>query len=192
MRTILTTQYVTIPPTVTATVRNKKVTIKGPRGTLSKDFTHMDIDLSVINGEKKQFKVTKWFGARKETAGVRTVCSHIKNLIVGVTKGFEYKMRYVYAHFPINVITDNGGKTVEIRNFLGERIIRVVQLLDGVTATVSTGTKDELTLTGNDVEKVSQSAANIQQSTAVKNKDIRKFLDGIYVSERGNVVKEAL
>jgi len=141
---------------------------------------------------KKQIKVTKWFGSRKETAGVRTVCSHIKNLILGVTKRYEYKMRYVYAHFPINVVTDNGGKTVEIRNFLGERIIRVVQLLEGVTAAVSTATKDELVLSGNDVEKVSQSAANIQQSTAVKNKDIRKFLDGIYVSEKGHVVKEVL
>jgi len=99
-------------------------------------------------------------------------------------------MRYVYAHFPINVVTDKGGRTVEIRNFLGERVIRVVDLLEGVTAVISTATKDELILSGNDVEKVSQSAANIQQSTAVKNKDIRKFLDGIYVSERGNVAKE--
>ena len=98
-------------------------------------------------------------------------------------------MRYVYAHFPINVITDKGGKTVEIRNFLGERVVRIVDLLDGVTAAISTGTKDELILSGNDIEKVSQSAANIQQSTAVKNKDIRKFLDGIYVSERGNIEK---
>jgi ribosomal protein L6P/L9E len=31
------------------------------------------------------------------------------------------------------------------------------------------------------------SAAWIQQSTTVKNKDIRKFLDGIYVSEKTTV-----
>lgn len=31
-------------------------------------------------------------------------------------------------------------------------------------------------------------AALIQQATTVKNKDIRKFLDGIYVSEKGTVV----
>lgn len=34
----------------------------------------------------------------------------------------------------------------------------------------------------------SVSAALIQQATTVKNKDIRKFLDGIYVSEKGTVV----
>lgn len=34
------------------------------------------------------------------------------------------------------------------------------------------------------------SAALIQQSTTVKNKDIRKFLDGLYVSEKTTVVQE--
>lgn len=68
-------------------------------------------------------------------------------------------MRYVYAHFPINVIVD-AGKTVEIRNFLGERIIRTVKMLDGVTAKLSDATKDELVLTGNDIELVAQSGAS--------------------------------
>lgn len=43
------------------------------------------------------------------------------------------------------------------------------------------------TLQGNDIEKVSQSAALINGAAKVKNKDIRKFLDGIYVSERTTV-----
>jgi len=34
------------------------------------------------------------------------------------------------------------------------------------------------------------SAALIQQSTTVKNKDIRKFLDGLYVSEKTTVVQD--
>jgi large subunit ribosomal protein L9e len=42
-------------------------------------------------------------GARKNIATLRTVKSIINNLITGVTKGYKYKMRYVYAHFPINV-----------------------------------------------------------------------------------------
>ena len=50
--------------------------------------------------------------------------------------------------------------------------------------------QDELIITGNSIEDVSQSVALIQQSTTVKNKDIRKFLDGLYVSEKGHVVAE--
>ena len=59
----------------------------------------------------------------------------------------------------------------------------------GVTISRSTGVKDELVLQGNDIEEVSKSAALINYQCHVRNKDIPKFLDGIYISERGNVVK---
>ena len=73
------------------------------------------------------------------------------------------------------------------RNFLDEKLIRRVQMAEGVDVEASKNVKDELVLTGNSLENVSQSAADIQQICRVRNKDIRKFLDGIYVSERGNV-----
>lgn len=60
----------------------------------------------------------------------------------------------------------------------------------GVDAEASKTTKDQLELTGNSLEAVSQSAADIQQACRVRNKDIRKFLDGLYVSERTNIVEE--
>ena len=41
---------------------------------------------------------------------------------------------------------------------------------------------------GNSIENVSLSAALIQQITKVRNKDIRKFLDGVYVSEKTTIV----
>jgi large subunit ribosomal protein L9e len=66
-------------------------------------------------------------------------------------------MRYVYAHFPINVHITDDNKEVEIRNFLGEKVIRRVKMLDGVDIEISKNQKDELILTGNDLENVSQS-----------------------------------
>jgi large subunit ribosomal protein L9e len=74
---------------------------------------------------------------------------------------------------------------VEVRNFLGERMLRKVKMHDGVTVTKSDNVKDELVVVGNDIEKVAGSAALLHESCLVRNKDIRKFLDGIYVSERG-------
>merc|ERR1719469_1752255 len=112
---------------------------------------------------------------------LNSCCSHIANLFTGVEQRFQYKLRLVYAHFPI---ANNGG-TCEIRNFLGEKIVRTVNMLPGVKAEKSAGTKDELILTGVDINLVSRSAALIRQSCLVKNKDIRKFLDGIYVSSHG-------
>lgn len=59
-------------------------------------------------------------------------------------------------------------------NFIGEKIVRRVQMLPGVTVQTSDNVKDEIVLTGNSLENVSQSAADIQQICRVRNKDIRK------------------
>ncbi|XP_062521326.1 large ribosomal subunit protein uL6-like [Corticium candelabrum] len=178
MKTIVASKTVSIPPKVTVKAKSRVVTVTGPRGTLTKSFKHLNAELTPIG--KKKLRVDVWFADRRQLACVRTVCSHIQNLITGVTRGYVVKMRSVYAHFPINVNIVE-GKEVEIRNFLGEKYVRRVSMRKGVTCS-SSGTKDEILLQGNDLELVTQSAALIQQSTTVKNKDIRKFLDGVYVS----------
>ena len=175
-------------------VNARKVKVTGPLGTLERDFKHISMDCMIVSGaemgkeeeedqEKKFVKVDLWFATRKQLACVRTVCSHIENLFVGVQRGFQYKMRFVYSHFPINVTLS--GETVEIRNFLGERRVRKVVLLPGVEYVRSATVKDQIELTGIDIANVSLTAAKIQQATNIRKKDLRKFLDGIYVSEKG-------
>lgn len=110
-------------------------------------------------------------------------------MIIGVTKGFLYKMRLVYAHFPINALPSDDGSALQIRNFLGEKFVRDCPMLEGVKVSLS-DVKDEIIIQGNDIEKVSQSAASITDKCRVKDKDIRKFLDGVYISERTVVVKD--
>ncbi|XP_049575739.1 large ribosomal subunit protein uL6 [Syngnathus scovelli] len=188
MKTILSSQTVEIPDNVDVKLKGRKVTVTGPRGKLIREFNHINLELRMLGKKKRKLRVEKWWGNRKELATVRTICSHVQNMIKGVTLGFRYKMRSVYAHFPINVVMQENGSLVEIRNFLGEKYIRRVRMRTGVMCTVSAAQKDELVLEGNDIELVSNSAALIQQATTVKNKDIRKFLDGIYVSEKGTVV----
>ena len=128
-------------------------------------------------------KVDIWFATRKQLACVRTICSHIENMFTGVQVGFLYKMRFVYSHFPINVTLTND--VVEIRNFLGEKRVRKVKLLPGVSYVRTANVKDQIELSGIDIANVSLTAAQIQQATNIRNKDLRKFLDGIYVSEKG-------
>jgi large subunit ribosomal protein L9e len=96
-------------------------------------------------------------------------------------------MKSVYAHFPINIITVKDGKEVEIRNFLGEKKVRRVYMAKDVFCKKNESVKDEILIYGNDLSLVSMSAAQIQRSCLVKNKDIRKFLDGIYVSVKENM-----
>ncbi|XP_057457694.1 60S ribosomal protein L9-like [Lotus japonicus] len=92
-----------------------------------------------------------------------------------------HKMRLIYAHFPINASITNHNKGIKIHNFL--LFVRKVDMLDGVSIVQSEKVKDELVFDGNDIELVSRSCALINQ-----NKDIRKFLDGIYVSEKGTAL----
>lgn len=157
----------------------------GPLGTLKREFKSVNFAVEVRG--KRSMRVDMWFGNRKQKACLRTVCTHIQNMIMGVTKGFTYKMRFAYAHFPINVSIGKEGENnvVEIRNFLGERRMRRVVMQSGVKIVRSEAVKDELVLTGNDIEKVSGSAALLHEACLVRNKDIRKFLDGMYVSEKG-------
>lgn len=84
----------------------------------------MDLRLLPAKSEGRDtiVKLAVWHGARKHVACLRTVKSLIENMITGVTKGFRYKIKAVYAHFPINVIVNDAGKSVEIRNFLGEKV----------------------------------------------------------------------
>lgn len=128
------------------------------------------------NGNKVIFTI--WHGGRKHVACLRTIKSAVENMVIGVTKGFLYKMKLVYAHFPINAIPADDGSSIQIRNFLGEKFVRECPMLEGTKVSLS-DVKDEIILQGNDIEKVSQSAASITDKCRVKNKDIRKFLDGI-------------
>lgn len=81
MRTINTNQSVKIPKGVSAKIDARIVTIRGPRGKLTRDFRHLAMDVRMVN--RKKVLVEKWFGSKKEIAAVRTVCSHIENMIKG-------------------------------------------------------------------------------------------------------------
>mmetsp|Transcript_16723 Transcript_16723/g.32348 ORF Transcript_16723/g.32348 Transcript_16723/m.32348 type:complete len:195 (-) Transcript_16723:503-1087(-) len=186
---IMTSRSIVVPDGVTLNVKSRVVDVSGPRGKLTKSFTHLDVDMYLVTSEEKQtvLKVDVWFGKKKTIAAVRTVCSHVANMIAGVTKGFRYTMRFVYAHFPINANIDGPGKNIEIRNFLGEKRVRRIEMLEDTKIARSDDVKDQLVLTGNNIEAVSRTCALIHQSCLVKNKDIRKFLDGIYVESKGEI-----
>jgi len=133
MKTILKSLTLQIPEGVTLTLKAREITVKGPRGTIVRSFKHMPIDISFTDDTEREIVIERWFTSGKANASIRTCHSHITNAIIGVTKGFQYKMRFVYAHFPINVAITNKDKRVEIRNFLGEKVVRIVDALADVT-----------------------------------------------------------
>merc|ERR1711981_361486 len=169
-------------------VKGQHITVIGPRGTLKKDLSHLKVEIKKTGPQTAQ--ITKWWGTKRGAAALKTAASLVRNMAIGVTSGFRYKMRTVFAHFPINMVIENGGKSVNIKNFLGEKKLRRVDMLEGVSIKASPKQKDEFWLEGNDLEKVSQTCSLIYQKAIPRNKDIRKFLDGIYVSEKTQILKD--
>jgi len=101
-------------------------------------------------------------------------------MIKGVEQGFTYKLKVVYAHFPISVKTK--GKEIHVENYFGERAPRVSRVVGDTTKVNIVG--EDVIVQGPSLEDVSQTAANIEFSTKLKGKDQRVFLDGLYIYSR--------
>ncbi len=169
-------KIIQVPDGVEVTIEGRNVTVKGVKGTLTRDFSYVPISLA---GNGKTVRVWAEWPRKKEAALVGTIYSHIQNMIVGVEKGFSYKLKIVFSHFPISAKVQ--GKTVIIENFTGERRARKVKIIGDVKVNVQS---EDILVEGINLEDVSQTAANIEQATKVKKKDPRVFLDGIYVYEQ--------
>ena len=157
--------------------------MEGPRGKLYRDFKHAMV--TIKKTRNNTVLVEKRFDKKKRCAVVKTIAGTINNLFIGVTKGFRYKMKLVYAHFPINATVLEEGKALQVLNYIGQKAKRRISVRPGCIINEPAGTKDELWIEGNDIDAVSGSASQIWQSCRVTDKDIRKFLDGIYVYDKG-------
>jgi len=167
-----------VPVGTSITESNKIVSVNGKLGNISKDFTRLPATL-LIQGDNITIKP---YGRRKKDLAIaNTARSIIANMIKGVNQGFEYKLKIIYAHFPIAVkVKDN---LVFVENFFGERSARISRIHGRSTKVVIQG--DDVVVSGPNLEEVSQTAADIEASTKVKNKDRRVFLDGLYIYHRG-------
>jgi len=165
-----------VPDGVEVSLAGKKVTVKGEKGVLTRDFSYAPISIDT-NGQT--VRVWANWPRKKEASLVGTIHSHIQNMISGIQKGFSYKLKIVFSHFPISVKVQ--GKTVLIENFTGERRARKAKILGDVQVKVQS---EDIVVQGVNLEDVSQTASNIEQATKVKRKDPRVFLDGIFVYAR--------
>jgi len=165
-------EEIPIPDGVDVTI-DGGVTVKGPKGELSRKFNHSEISMAV---EDDKVVLEVKFPKKKDKAMIGTVRAHISNMITGVTEGFRYRMKIVYAHFPMSVKV--AGDKVVIENFLGERHPRTARIAGDTKVQVK---GDEVEITGIDKEYVGQTMANIEQATRIKGRDPRVFQDGIYL-----------
>jgi large subunit ribosomal protein L6 len=168
---------VIIPGGVKASLDGVHLRVTGPKGQLSRNVRFPQV---TVTCDGKEVVIATESRRKEITAMVGTLEAHTKNMIRGVTDGFEYRMKVVYSHFPIQLKLQ--GNKLEIANFLGEKKARFARIEQGVTAKVGS---DEVVLTGIDRELVGTTAANIEHATHIRDRDPRVFQDGIYMVQRG-------
>ncbi|MEM1560028.1 MAG: 50S ribosomal protein L6 [Ignisphaera sp.] len=171
-------EEVNIPEDVKVEVEDKRIRVSGPKGIIERDFSYARN--IIIKVEENKIVVETLFANRRQKASFYSIIAHIKNMIIGVTKGWRYKLKIVTTHFPVTVKVV--GNNVMIENFLGERSPRKAKILEGVKAKVE---GKDIIIEGIDIEKVAQTAANIELATRITDKDRRVFVDGIYIYESG-------
>lgn len=174
----LAQRSIPIPDGVQLEVDGRRIKATGPKGTLEEDFSHLPVHFAL---EDKSLRVYSQWARKREVALVGTALAHVRNMIRGVTSGFTYKLMLVYAHFPVTVKVNEKEKKLTIENFTGEKTPRSAKIVGAARIKIA---GDEVHVQGTSLSDVSQTAANIQSATRIKDKDQRVFLDGIYIFEK--------
>jgi len=168
---------IAIPEGVNVEVSNAKFKVTGPKGSVEKKF-ELTKEIKVEKVENK-IKISSERERRNIKALIGTNIGHIKNAIDGVIKGFTYRLRVVYSHFPVTVKAEKDK--VVISNFLGERTTRIAKIV-GQTQVKIEGA--DIIVTGINIEEVGQTAGNLELATRIVGFDKRIFQDGIYLVSR--------
>jgi len=170
-------KVIELPEGVQVSIDGQTVTVKGKNGELKRTFPHRQIKIAV---EGSQVRLACALPRMKDKALLGTVHAHIANMAKGVSQGFEYELKLVYAHFPVKMSVK--GDTFVIDNFIGEKSPRKARIMPDTKVSVK---GDTVVVSGVDKELVGQSAANIELATRIKGYDTRVFQDGIYIVKKG-------
>jgi large subunit ribosomal protein L6 len=166
-----------IPEGVKLSYENGTFSVAGKLGEVKKILKHPLIEVTLKGSTITLFSINESRNAKRL---MKTFVSHIKSLFKGVQKGFVYKLKIVFTHFPTTVkIKDD---KILIENFIGERSPRVAKKFPGVEVKIN---KQDVTVSGIDLYAVSRTAANIERTAKIVGKDRRIFQDGIYIIEKG-------
>lgn len=141
---------VAVPSGVTATVDGQTVKMKGPKGQLQ-FVVHDDVEVKLENG---QVKVNPRVETNRARALYGTARAQVANLVEGVTKGFEKKLEITGVGYRAAM----QGKNLQLALGYSHDVIYAIP--EGITITVPKPT--EITVTGSDIQRVGQVAAEIR------------------------------
>jgi len=172
---------IAIPKGVEVRMENSRIYVKGGKGEVSKNFKHPNVKIKI---ENESIAIVSDLERKKNKAIMGTWKVLLKNMFLGVQRGWKSELKLVYSHFPVKLKMEDGKLVIE--NFLGERKPRIAPVPDDVKIEVD---KNTIFVTGIDKEMVGQVSARIEEVTKVKGYDRRVFQDGCFITRKPYVIE---
>ncbi len=154
------------------------VKVKGPEGENSREFVVRKLELKKSEDGKKII-IGHEKSTKNEKKLINSLTSHIENMIKGVQKKWEYKLKAVSSHFPMTL--ESKGNEVIVNNFLGEKIPRKSKISENVEVEIQ---KEDIIVRSVDKEKAGQTSASLERATRISDRDRRIFQDGIFMTHK--------
>jgi large subunit ribosomal protein L6 len=170
------TEAVELPSGVSCSVENRTITLKKDVVTLSRKIVEPEVSASLSGNA---LTLASSASGKRALKILKTYAAHIRNMILGLDKVFEYKLEMCNVHFPMTVKAEAGK--LSINNFLGEKTPRYAVIPENVKVEIK---GQQIIVSSHDCELAGQTAANMEKATKVRNRDRRVFQDGIYIVEK--------
>mgnify|MGYP001178935477 FL=1 len=166
-----------LPDGVTHSLDGDTLTLSKDGSQITREFRHSRVSVRDSEGS---LEVHCDLPRRREKALSGTWAAHIRNMVKGIDTGFTYRLKAVYSHFPMTIKVQ--GNEMSITNLFGEKVPRIAPLPWSPTEVkVEVQNKVDVLVSGADIEKVGQTAANIERACRIRKRDRRVFQDGIYI-----------
>ncbi|MEM4719653.1 MAG: 50S ribosomal protein L6 [Candidatus Pacearchaeota archaeon] len=169
-------KIIDVPENVSVKLEGNVLFVKGPLGENKRNFDFREIDIRI---DDKKVILKKEKANKNEKKILNTITAHIKNLIKGVEKKYEYILEICSVHFPMNVRVEEDRLVV--KNFLGERKERLIKILPGIEVEVK---GNRIFVRSTDKEKAGIQANLIENISRKVNRDKRIFQDGIWIIKK--------
>lgn len=169
-------EVVSLPESIVASLTGGVLTLKGPKGTVSKKLEQPNVSVGLEGNAVSIFSGRR---TKKEKKVLGSLMAHTLNMVKGVTEGHLYRLKACFTHFPITVTVT--GDQLVVKNFLGEKVPRKLTVPAGVNVKVE---GSDLVVESADKEAAGKTAALMEQMTRRTCYDTRVFGDGIYITIR--------
>jgi len=168
-----------LPSEANASFNGKFLTIKTSKAEIKKEFANYRVE---IQAKDNKIVLVGKPNTRKTMSVVKTAIANIKNMVEGALYGYKVHMKIVYSHFPITTQVDKD--IFLVKNYLGEKFPRKATIREGVKIENKGA---DITVTGYNKDNVTQTASSVEQMVRIKDKDIRRYQDGVYITGIENI-----